>query len=841
MNDGNASLARTNFFEQPAPTFFRSNDTPVTEGAITRIPTIVGGGYDSVKHHLFSENDAVLNVTMDDHFLYPGIVLRVMVEIDDEYYIVSMGMGNGMLPTLNNFFAETYVWGMNTEAIAAETLWEENGGVSDSNIAVRYAAASASLISTGVAIAWEAAATLIYSARNFRSPLVLDIDGSGTIELTSVDGEGAVYFDLTGSGFATATGWTTGGDGFLALDLNQDGFINDGTELFGDQSGQENGFLSLTLYDSNNDTKITQEDQIWQDLKVWIDGNQNGYSEASELFSLDDLLIEEINLSYVEVNYQVEGNEIRQSSSFVMNGESYQVADVYFSTDAFNSVYVGDVDLVLEALLLPQLRGYGTLADFHIAMSMDSDLEDSDSLISLMTAFSLLEREDIFAADTFAMDAIKEILFRWSGADGLDPNSRGSYIDARIVAFTEAVTATPFMQAGYRTDPLWNAAEALQEGFDIIQTHVYAMLVAQTDAGRIFTGDFYYNIATDSLSGITGLNFDVLDELETSASALSNTSEREVFWQNVVRLVDNAVGISNLDSASLSGLETAIFNSDATLELADILELLGEESHVNTIAGTSGADTLTGTSGHDDIRGNGDADILSGGEGNDELYGGSGNDILTGGLHNDYLNGDSGADTYVYNAGDGIDIIDDDAPSSYADKILLGSGLDIGDLTFTRTGRYDLEISLDNGASVGKLIIANHFNVYGTIETIEFSDTTTLDLTSLDYTQYGSAEDDALYGVQYGGSGNDTIYGGDGNDTIRGYNGTNVLYGDAGNDTIYGGSGADTLYGGSGNDVLEGGDGNNVYDTGAGNDSVKSGNGDDTYYYTGGHDVYTEG
>ncbi len=50
--------------------------------------------------------------------------------------------------------------------------------------------------------------------------------------------------------------------------------------------------------------------------------------------------------------------------------------------------------------------------------------------------------------------------------------------------------------------------------------------------------------------------------------------------------------------------------------------------------------------------------MLLGGSGNDKLYGGSGSDTLIGGTGNDYLEGGSnGADTYIFTAGHGKDIV----------------------------------------------------------------------------------------------------------------------------------------------------------------------------------------
>lgn len=56
--------------------------------------------------------------------------------------------------------------------------------------------------------------------------------GKPGIELTSV--ENGVHFDLDKNGFAEKTAWIGKEDGFLALDRNKNGFIDDGGELFSD-------------------------------------------------------------------------------------------------------------------------------------------------------------------------------------------------------------------------------------------------------------------------------------------------------------------------------------------------------------------------------------------------------------------------------------------------------------------------------------------------------------------------------------------------------------------------------------------------------------------------------
>jgi len=584
----------------------------------------------------------------------------------------------------------------------------------------------------------ESIKNLILLAITKPSPLILDLTNNG-IELASLASGDAVYFDLNNDGFLEAVGWTQNEDGFLVLDINGDGIINNGGELFGDQTGYSNGFLALSAYDSNGDGFITDEDQLWDSLKVWVDSNQNGYSEEDELYFLNDLTITSITLDYDEVNYSIAENTIYQESVFTIGGNQHVIADVYFSSNAMNSVYGGDYIVDYRVFDLADLHGYGSLPALHISMSLNNT--GAGNLFDLVEGFSAMTAVDIFAADNAAMDAVRAVMFRWANVDDVNPTSRGDYVDAQELGFLEAMTGQPFLQQGYRPDPLWQAGDDLTEAFKLAHNHFFATLTAQTAAGELFTGDFYYNISTDSIVGITGLNTDVLDALEATAYGLANTADRALLWSNVVRVIEYAVGVDELETGDLIALGNAINGSDPSLNTGDIMELIVGEPVLNAIDGTSGAETLTGTGGEDHIRAYGGDDIIDAGAGNDEVYAGHGSDTITGGAGSDYLSGDYNGDTYIYNPGDGVDIIDD-AGGTTGDVILFGAGFDSGDVTLTRVGRYDLEIFIDNGVDVGQIIIADQFGPYGAIETIAFDDTTAIDLATYAHAQYGTAAND---------------------------------------------------------------------------------------------------
>ncbi len=157
-----------------------------------------------------------------------------------------------------------------------------------------------------------------------KDPIVLDLDGDG-IELTSL--ENGVEFDLDGDGAKERTATATGGDGFLVLDRNGNGAIDNGTELFGDQNGAANGFEELKKFDSNRDGVIDAKDTIFEELKVFVDGNQDGVSQSNELSSLSDLGIASINLNFQDVQERASGgNSIAQRSYFTRTDGSQGAA-----------------------------------------------------------------------------------------------------------------------------------------------------------------------------------------------------------------------------------------------------------------------------------------------------------------------------------------------------------------------------------------------------------------------------------------------------------------------------------------------------------------------------------
>lgn len=80
-------------------------------------------------------------------------------------------------------------------------------------------------------------------------------------------GDRSYYFDIDCDGKKDNIAFTGMGSGFLALDRNNNNIIDDGSELFGPQSG--NGFNELAVYDEDKNGWIDENDEIFDKLRIW--------------------------------------------------------------------------------------------------------------------------------------------------------------------------------------------------------------------------------------------------------------------------------------------------------------------------------------------------------------------------------------------------------------------------------------------------------------------------------------------------------------------------------------------------------------------------------------------
>lgn len=107
-----------------------------------------------------------------------------------------------------------------------------------------------------------ASETIDFGAPRLLDPLVINLD----VPAADVQDQ-KFFFDLDADGHDEEIAKLGAGSGFLALDKNGDGIINDGSELFGALSG--NGFADLAKYDSDGNGWIDEADEIFDRLLIW--------------------------------------------------------------------------------------------------------------------------------------------------------------------------------------------------------------------------------------------------------------------------------------------------------------------------------------------------------------------------------------------------------------------------------------------------------------------------------------------------------------------------------------------------------------------------------------------
>lgn len=167
------------------------------------------------------------------------------------------------------------------------------------------------------------------------SPIIIDLDRGG-FELTSA--ANGVLFDIDADGVPEQMAWTAPdtGDAFLALDRNENGWIDDGRELFGDHapqppSNEPHGFLALSVYDDDADGWITDADPIFSYLRLWTDSDHDGFSLPFELVGLEAAGVRAISLHPVESRRRDQhGNEFRYMALVRMHRAVTQAVDVFF-------------------------------------------------------------------------------------------------------------------------------------------------------------------------------------------------------------------------------------------------------------------------------------------------------------------------------------------------------------------------------------------------------------------------------------------------------------------------------------------------------------------------------
>ncbi|WP_181015016.1 calcium-binding protein, partial [Citrobacter amalonaticus] len=636
------------------------------------------------------------------------------------------------------------------------------------------------------------------AAKNTTSPIIIDLDRDGIETLSPGAG---VFFDHDNNHFSENTGWVGKDDGLLVLDRDGNGLIDDGGELFGNNTILANGkaaasgYQALVELDDNHDGQLNSSDAVWQQLRVWKDSNSNGRVDAGELLTLEQAGVASVGTGYQNSTFvDGQGNAHKQTGNITYtDGTTGTSADVWFSTNNSYTHYDKDVKISSEIRALPYIRGFGNMADLHIAMSLNPRLQ------------AMVEQYIACPQGKEADDLLQRIIFEWAGVTDIPSDSRGSYIDARFLTVLESASGETYRNVTNGTvDPLQNAAELLKDEYHRFTEFIEASLLSQT----LYREDFaliQLKIKPDS----GGITYDF---------AAFETHLNELKEVNIGRYLQ----VRKLFYAQLEYMPS-LTEERNRLGIAGSV-LLGTDAN-DSITGMGKDDYLWGGAGNDVLYGQAGNDTLYGGEGNDTLEGGAGDDILVGGTGNDILTGGTGNDTYLFNTGDGQDTLRGHYHSTPETNTLrFGKGITADQVTVKRSGNNNLLLSL--AGSTDRILVEDFFYMdrpdgyYTPLQVVEFADGTRWTVADLVAKALQATDGaDTLTGT----SGNDVLYGLAGNDVLNGQAGNDTLYGGEGNDTLDGGAGDDILVGGTGNDILTGGTGNDTYlfNAGDGQDTLR--------------------
>ena len=159
-----------------------------------------------------------------------------------------------------------------------------------------------------------------------RDPLVISLNG----EMPSL-GTNSFAFDIDSDGKKEQISQLRAGSGFLAFDKDENGKIDNGSELFGTKSGD--GFADLKMYDDDGNGWIDENDKIFDKLRIWQKSE-----DQDKLVALGEVGIGAIFLESTQTPFSIKSEtnqllgEIRKSSFAVFeNGRAGVVSQIDFA------------------------------------------------------------------------------------------------------------------------------------------------------------------------------------------------------------------------------------------------------------------------------------------------------------------------------------------------------------------------------------------------------------------------------------------------------------------------------------------------------------------------------
>lgn len=733
-----------------------------------------------------------------------------------------------------------------------------------------------------------------FARRNVFDPLVLDLDGDG-IETTAEAGASGVRFDFEGDGIKTPTGWVSADDGLLVLDRNNNGSIDNGSELFSDYTPladgtvATNGVDALRSIDSSGDGLISADDAQFANLRVWRDLDQDGVSDSNELSALNQL-----GITAIDTNARVptqtnlgNGNIIEETISYYKaDGTTGTVGEVWFQGSGFDAQFTTPIALTAQAAMLPQVEATGMVRDLREAMSLDSSGQLTALVEQFTNASTRIEQKALF----------DQLLAQWADTSPMRTYSGGIYFTSQangsgLTTFVNGVATDRIaVQVRYGfagvTDPnsveqrAWETKLGVLERFN---GRYFFNLQTRTPFGEIREQivDGYATTLTttgspDTVIYVQNLNQENMDALQRSYESLYDYAYQALTIQTRLQPYYAAIGVEAIDGylaltfsavENHLALELSAHADKAIIDFAEFVLFSGVEF---SSLGWNGADLLSKTltartdgatlratlvnagitppdGGNDTFTGNERANLFLAGTGDDVvraeggddvIVGEAGNDVIYGGFGDDLLSGGEGNDTL--DGGYGGDVLDGGVG---ADSLAgnLGGDTYIWGLGYGRDTIFEYESA--NSNSIDTVVVSGGLRpsdmalrqYNGDLFITVIGSTDELVIKG----QFNTSEVPRIDRIRFedGTQWNAAeisrlvLIGTDGSDSLTGFSTNDVLEGRGGNDLLLGNGGNDTLMGGIGNDILFGKSGDDRLDGAEGTDSLLGGMGNDFYLF----------
>jgi cytochrome b involved in lipid metabolism len=171
----------------------------------------------------------------------------------------------------------------------------------------------------------------------FIPPIVLDLNQDGILNYSQS------IMDVNDDGQLDQTAWAGKEEGVLIWDKYADGQVHDNSQYAFAQYGGKTDLSGLAAaFDTNHDGKFNAQDAKFDEFAVWQDANQNGISDAGEVYKLSDIGMISLNLNTDNVLRQPATGvtEFGQTSAQLTNGSSMLIADAAF---AYTTIKLDDV------------------------------------------------------------------------------------------------------------------------------------------------------------------------------------------------------------------------------------------------------------------------------------------------------------------------------------------------------------------------------------------------------------------------------------------------------------------------------------------------------------------